>query len=1072
MSEKRARQRRREQCADQGAEAQNPQVDRSASVQDDLNLRADNGKTPGQAAGRHHCIGHAPVSGLLPLRSLQRAGDPPQWVSAYTRGTSLSKRLPPLYEVATKVIERRPRPQSTGPAFGDYDSILAMAEDTGTIVIGFDTEFTHQSGLGGVPGVQSRQIDSYQFAVVHPADPSRIRLVSILPVLDRSDVALPGMRISLERALEIVIEVAGLHEHPLAPAEWSEKGVSRSLAGKPSDFFRSSKKEGVVSKALPITLLAHYEQADLTTFADRRLLAESRGQRVGDRAGHKGRRAAWLDGRAPDILRAVISASGGLAAPQPVRMILNGTSRRFCRPIELSIRDGLAHAPAGKGKLADLGQAVGYPKLEVPEGWISRMTEYRRLHREDFLEYGANDAVIVLEYASALYGDHQALPLTLSSAAARSIRETIKRDEGLPSTGAFNLVFGGLTRATATNENVVGIEEQQDYYRKRDLLPVDGASATWQHACANAFRGGYNACNEIGFFGYQTHDYDLISCYPTAESVFYDVAFTHPDGVITETINNVALTLNELPSPLTPFVGFVRFSFPEEVAFPTIPVPLDGSMVFPLSSGAGRGVWASGPEIWLALTLGAEVFVQIGHFGRVRLDEDGNPSRMLRGANRLLIQERGKAKKQFGKKSLEQEVLKNLANGAYGKLAQGVMGQRGWDAWAQTRETVGGSAITSPYHGMMTTGVVRAVLLATLNQLASLGYSTPSNTTDGFITDAPFDVLDGLDLYELGDLWREARESLTDSREMWERKHHQGDLLNVSTRANFSREPDGVLAHGGYKLPPHIVEDSPEDREHMYRLLVTREGAVPCSFKQFPSVQELTRIENRWDFEASIVDKQMIMEFDRKRRPIEGGLRVDHVVLDGVPYDVAHVQTVPWKTPEQALLGRSVDAGLKTWDDHLGEEVWTRSPVRKTEAQWIDYFQRLDTLLDEDGAISEAQRLDRIAKSIVIAQRQGVIHIPWLSSGTGNGPLWWRLQLLTMFGLPKVSERYWKHAKSNQERQIETDLDAIAPYVDHMIATQGAYVLTPEDMDPCPLTEAEIEEIERDYALGSPHIER
>ena len=65
-----------------------------------------------------------------------------------------------------------------------------------------------------------------------------------------------------------------------------------------------------------------------------------------------------------------------------------------------------------------------------------------------------------------------------------------------------------------------------------------------------------------------------------------------------------------------------------------------------------------------------------------------------------------------------------------------------------------------------------------------------------------------------------------------------------------------------------------------------------------------------------------------------------------------------------------------------------------------------------------------------------------------------------------------KHAKSNQERQIETDLDAIAPYVDHMIATQGAYVLTPEDMDPCPLTEAEIEEIERDYALGSPHIER
>lgn len=1070
MSEKRVRQQRREQRADQSAEARNPRAGRSARVQDDRNLHSDNSKTPGQAVGRHQCIGAAPVSELPPLRSLQGAGDPVEWLSVYTRDTSLSKQLPPMYEVVTKVIERKPRPQSTGLAFGDYASIRAMAEDTGTIVIGFDTEFTHRPDFGGMPGVQSRQIDSYQFAMIHPADSAKIRLVSILPVLDRPDVALPGMRISIERALEIVIEVASLHEHPLAPSEWSEKGVSRSLAEKPADFFRSSKKEGVTPKVLPVTLLAHYEQADLTTFADRRLLAEVRGQRVGDRAGYKGRRAARLDGRTPDILRAVISASGGLATPQPVRMILNGGSRRFCRPIELSIRDGMAHAPAGMGKLADLGQAVGYPKLEVPDGWISRMSEYRQLHREDFLEYGANDAVIVLEYASTLYGDHQALPLTLSTAAARSIRETIKRDEGLPSTGAFNLVFGGLTRSTATNENVVGIEEQQDYYRKRDLLPVDGAAASWQHACANSFRGGYNACNEIGFFGHETHDYDLISCYPTAESVFYDVDFTHSDGVITETINNVELTLDMLSSPLIPFVGFVRFTFPEDVAFPTIPVPLDGSMVFPLSSGAGRGVWASGPEIWLALTLGAEVFVQIGHFGRVRQDEDGNPSRMLRGANRLLIRERGQAKQQFGKKSLEQEVLKNLANGAYGKLAQGVMGQRGWDAWAQTREAVGGSAITSPYHGMMTTGVVRAVLLATLNQLAFLGYSTPSNTTDGFITDAPFNVLDSLDLYGLGELWREARESLTDSQEMWEEKHHQSDLLNVSTRANFSREPEGVLAHGGYKLPPHILEDSPEDREHMYRLLVTREGAVPCSYKQFPSVQELTRIENRWDFEASIVDKQMVMEFDRKRRPIADGLRVDHIVLDGVPYEVAHVQTAPWKTPEQTLLGRSVDAGLKRWDDDLGEEVWTRSPVRKTEAQWIDYFDRLDALLDEDGSISEAQRLDRIAKSIVIAQRQGVIDIPWLHSGTGNGPLWWRLKLLTMFGLPQVSERYWKHAKSDQERQIDADLDAIDPYVDHMVATTGPYALTPEDMKPYPLSEEEIEEIEREYALGSPHI--
>lgn len=1027
--------------------------------------------------GRQHCIGQAQLPPVPPLRAdgsgrVEGGASGGGWVSTYCTDPSLSRQRAPRYEVLTKVVDRTPRPQVAGSTFGSYASVQAMAEHTGSIVIGFDTEFTSRPGFGGVPGVQSRTIDSYQFAAIHPEDPARLVLVTILPLDDDPETALPGMRISFERALKIVIEQMGLHAHPLAPEEWSEKGVSRSVATvdgtfRPTELFRSSKKDGVAPKALPITLLAHYEHADLSAFADRRLLSEVLGRRVSDRPGHKGRQAAWLDGRVPDVLRAVISASGGMVTPQPVRMVLSGSTWRFSRPIELSVRDTLAHAPAEGGRLETLGKVVGIPKLEVPDGWISRMSEYRRLHREEFLAYGANDAVIALEYASALYGDHQALPLTLSTAAARSIRETIKREEGLASTSDFNLVFAGLTRSTETTDAVVGVEEQLDYYRKRDLIPLDGAAATWQHACANAFRGGYNGCNEIGYFGRLTNDYDLISCYPTSESVLWDVDFLHPDGVITETINNQRLTPGMLPSPLTPFVGFVRFSFPEDVAFPTIPVPLDGSMVYPQASGAGRGVWASGPEVWLALQLGAEVFCQLGHLGRVRRAEDGSPSRMLRGANQQLVSDRKEAKRQFGEKSLEQGILKLLANGGFGKLAQGVMGQRGWDAWAQEREAVGGSAITSPYHGMMTTGLARTALLATMNQLADLGYSTPSNTTDGLITDAPFDVLDGLDLHGMAGLWRDAREALSGSRDMWERKHHQTDLLNVSTRANFSRQESGVLAHGGYKVPSGIVEDSAEDREHMYRLMVTRDGAIPCSFTQFPSLQELTRIEKRWDFQPTTVEKLMVIEFDRKRRPVADGMSADMVVVEGEQYEVAHVRTVPWRTPEEALKGRSVDAGLKVWDEELGEEVWTRSPVRRTAGQWLDYYARLYQLLDERGDVVEAERLDRIAKSVVIAQRQELIDIPWLRSSTGNGPLWWRLELLAMFGLPKVSERYWKHAKSSQERQIEVDLDAIAPYVDRMIATEAAYVLCPEDCGPAHLSEEEVAEIEREHALES-----
>lgn len=351
----------------------------------------------------------------------------------------------------------------------------------------------------------------------------------------------------------------------------------------------------------------------------------------------------------------------------------------------------------------------------------------------------------------------------------------------------FNAVFAGLVKVVKSEDFVTSHENELAYYRKRELVPIDGASATWAHACASSFRGGYNMCSEVGFFDCETHDYDLMSCYPTSSATIFDVDFLAKSGVINHTVNKRALSLDDFTEhgPLTPFVGFVSFEFPESVAYPCLPVPVDGSMVYPRTSGGSRGVWATGPEVWLALTLGASVTCQIGHFARVLKDGE-EPSRLLRSAYKQLLDDRARAKKEFGPKSFEQGVLKLMGSSPYGKLAQGVLGQRGWDAWAQERDDVGGSAITSPYHATMTTSLVRAVLIATLNQLNDLGYSTPSCTTDGFITDAPLGVVDELDLFGLAELWKDSREALTGSRQMWEQKHHQSDLLNITTRANFS----------------------------------------------------------------------------------------------------------------------------------------------------------------------------------------------------------------------------------------------------------------------------------------------
>lgn len=965
------------------------------------------------------------------------------WTVTYINDSTTSKRYPARFAVLTKTVERI-RPNSVAGTFGDYPSVQAMRSCGGAIVVGFDTEFRNirqfdaERGWIGENALVLRKIVSYQFVAIDPTNDARLRLAIVLPVSYDGPRGPRVARLSFEMALEIIIKSLGLHEHPLAVG-WSRKGVSRQQVvdadGKSHHTWWFSKRDGI-AHALPLTLVAHYQHADLTTFVDRRKAHSTwndaypnRARKVSDRAGSSSPRGRWLDSTMPDILRTVISASAGMVSPTPVRMVLTGENKRWARPVAVSIRDTMAYS--GAQPLRELGAAVGVPKLDVPGDWIIRMDEYLATHPVEFFLYAINDAVIALEFISQICGDHREVPLSLPTAAAKAVREIMTRNLAGDS---FNAVFGGLIKVSKNVDASTSVENQLDFYRKRELQPVDGAAATWIHASAMAFRGGYNMSAELGFFERVTRDFDLQACYPTSSSTIWDVDYMHPDGVILRTVNNYELSLADFAEggPLTPFVGFVSFEFPADVAFPCLPVPVEGSMLYPRTSGGARGVWAVGPEVWLALTLGARVTCQIGHFGRTLRLEDGTPSRLLRGAYQTLLDDRSRAKGEFGAKSFQQAILKLMANSPFGKLAQGVMGQRGWDAWAQERDSVGGSAITSPWHASMTTGLPRAVLLATLNQLHDLGRSTPSCTTDGFITDADLTIVDGLNLFGLGDLWRESREALTGSRDMWEEKHTQTDLLNVTTRANFSRQPGGVLAHGGYKLPEGIEPDSQADRDHMYDLMASRDGALPVTMKVFPSIEELTRIENRLDFSPVLIRKQQTIEFDRKRRPVAIGLTADLVTIGDEVYEVAHVQTVPWESPEEAALGRSVDKGLKRFDPEVGEPVWTRSPTRRTREQWHDYFERLDKLLDEDGQIAEAQRLDRIAKGIVIAHRQEVINIPWLGS---DHPLADRLDAFADYGLPRPKERFWSHARSKSERQIEVDLDAIAPYVDEMTTT-------------------------------------
>lgn len=272
-----------------------------------------------------------------------------------------------------------------------------------------------------------------------------------------------------------------------------------------------------------------------------------------------------------------------------------------------------------------------------------------------------------------------------------------------------------------------------------------------------------------------------------------------------------------------------------------------------------------------------------------------------------LIDDRNAAKHVFGKGSIEELTLKTGVNSVYGKTAQDVAEQRAWNAHEQAMDAVGGSSITSPYHAAMTTSLVRAQLLATMNQLHDGGHFVLSVTTDGFITDATCDKVNTLDLYGLASVLSKAREALTGDSTIWEAKHSQDDLVNFTTRGNVSLSLGGVCAHNGLKAPRDIVPDSVEDREFLLRAVVTRDGRVPNPYTRFPSFQELSRKEDRRDFIPSLVNRSVSMDYDLKRRPVLSSMKSEWVLLpDGSRHEMATFNTEPWGTVEDCLRAREI----------------------------------------------------------------------------------------------------------------------------------------------------------------------
>lgn len=418
-----------------------------------------------------------------------------------------------------------------------------------------------------------------------------------------------------------------------------------------------------------------------------------------------------------------------------------------------------------------------------------------------------------------------------------------------------------------------------------------------------AYTGGFNASFHIGMITDRTTDFDLQNAYPTAMSSVLDIDWSKP---VRDFPRNYELSLQDIPSPLIPAVAVGSYDFPDDVYVPCIPNPVPGGLkIYPRH---GRNVYMSGPDMYLALKLGARVTVYRG-FTCMILEKDGQASKSLSYAVRNLVQDRRLAKELYKEQPLVQLALKTMVNSGYGKTAQNVSPKTRYNAKKMGRVDAEPSAVTSPYHATYTTALVRCYLIACINQLHDMGYRVYSVTTDGFITDAPTEVLRGLDGYGFQNIFQQGRYTLNQTTEMcdanqvWEPKHFNDVFLNITTRGNVGINDQGVLAHNSFITGE--VKDSRADRDAYLVAVLSREGVLDCRTKVWTQFSDI--VERKHDFHVTETIRQLSMNFDYKRCPITEtatDTSVHYTSADGqytVDTVIAEYDTRPYNDVEEFL---------------------------------------------------------------------------------------------------------------------------------------------------------------------------
>lgn len=655
------------------------------------------------------------------------------------------------------------------------------------LLIGFDTEYQADSGREEVSTVEQgakNDLLSYQFSIkLFSEDASDSH-----PETEGIIIPEPDQRLTMEEFIGFAIG---------------------SLIDKHPD----------IQLPTSVYLLGHFLRADLPAFCD-------------------------FKDKAQKMMSNVRSTFVTIESAIPVCF---GDDNEQIAEFKVSIRDTILLAPANAKSLANIGEIVGFEKIQLgasPEEdkeIKQNMARFRAERWPDFREYGIRDAQVCVRYAERLITQSKKLfgafrmPATLTSFGTKLLMQGWK-DRGLDAL------------------SILGREEVKDkrFSKKRGHFIVVSSTPLKEEAhyeeafVTETYHGGRN---EQFIFGIADEghwrDHDLSSAYTTAMSLIGQANWEDIRRI--DDINDI--------TPLDLAYVSVDFEFPETVRFPTLPVRTSNGIIFPRRGNSK----CAAPELFLAQRLGAKL-----RFRRGVLVPTSRDNRVFQDFIKTSIQERS----QHPKGSFDNLFWKEVGNSTYGKTAQGLREKRVYDLHDDDMKALPPSKITQPYFASFITSYTRAVLGEILNGF-SPNVQVFSVTTDGFLSDASDEEIAKATSGELFQSFADARRQLDQNSEPLEVKHTVRQPVGWRTRGCATLIPgEGkngiVLQKGGIKTNP--FNDPAEENRETVRLFLNRKPDDKIHYKSGVGIKDMLR--NDTDFVFRSVTKRLSMEFDWKRTPV------------------------------------------------------------------------------------------------------------------------------------------------------------------------------------------------------------